>query len=53
VFTIWFEKDTEVVDKTTGGPPASLLVAINPTRKIAAKHTTDCLKKAALEMGCA
>jgi len=53
VFTIWLEKETEVVDKTTGGPPASLLVPINPTRKIAAEHSTDCLKNAALEMGCA
>jgi len=53
VFTIWLEKDIEVADKTTGGPPASLLVPIKPTRKIAAKHSTDCLKMAALEMRCA
>ena len=50
VFTIWPEKDTEVADRVTGGPPASVLVPTNPTRRIAEKHRTDCLRKVVLEV---
>ena len=49
MFTIWFEKETELVDKVTGGGPASLLGITNPKRKIAAKDTTYCLAKAVRE----
>ena len=53
MFTIWLEKDTEAVDKVTGGPPASVLAATNAIRKSAAEHSAACLIMAALEMGCA
>ena len=52
VLIIWLGKDIEVADKTTGGPPASLLLPTNPTNKIAIKHGTDRLKKAAPEGRC-